>query len=85
MSVLLRTLAWLGSANLDGQPGPGWIRVEERSDRQFAVLTPAGVDAHAQRGVERDDGRVEGGCGGAHAEMSTVQRDMRGRSGLYVW
>ncbi len=54
MSVLLRTLAWLGSANLDGQPGPGWIRVEERSERQFAVLTLAGVDAHAQRGSLAD-------------------------------
>ncbi|PPU86808.1 hypothetical protein XpopCFBP1817_18805 [Xanthomonas populi] len=42
MSVLLRTLAWLGSANLDGQPGPCWIHVEERSERQFAVLTPTG-------------------------------------------
>ncbi|MFC0154885.1 hypothetical protein ACFFJ4_15065 [Xanthomonas dyei] len=49
MSVLLRTLAWLGSANLDGQPGPGWIHVEERGDRQFAVLTPAGLAEHAQR------------------------------------
>ncbi|KLD69781.1 hypothetical protein [Xanthomonas pisi] len=49
MSVLLRTLAWLGSANLDGQPGPGWIHVEERSERQFAVLTPVGLAAQAQR------------------------------------
>ncbi|MCC4633344.1 hypothetical protein [Xanthomonas dyei] len=49
MSVLLRTLAWLGSANLDGQPGPGWIHVEDRGGRQFAVLTPAGLAEHAQR------------------------------------
>ncbi|MEA9565551.1 hypothetical protein [Xanthomonas sp. WHRI 8932A] len=49
MSVLLRTLAWLGSANLDGQPGPGWIHVEERGDRQFAALTPAGDRECRQR------------------------------------
>ncbi|WP_161963617.1 hypothetical protein [Xanthomonas arboricola] len=49
MSVLLRTLAWLGSANLDGQPGPGWIRVDERGERQFAVLTPAGDRECRQR------------------------------------
>lgn len=51
MSVLLRTLAWLGSASLDGQPGPGWIRVEDRNERQFAVLTSAGLAAHVQRGM----------------------------------
>lgn len=51
MSVLLRTLAWLGSASLDGQPGPGWIRVEERGERQCAVLTDAGLAAHAQRAM----------------------------------
>lgn len=49
MSVLLRTLAWLGSASLDGQPGPGWIQVEDRGERQFALLTPAGLAAHALR------------------------------------
>jgi len=49
MSVLLRTLAWLGTANLDGQPGPGWVRVEDRGERQFAVLTPMGVAEYARR------------------------------------
>ncbi|KFA06317.1 hypothetical protein [Xanthomonas vasicola] len=49
MSVLLRTLAWLGTAHLDGQPGPGWVRVEERGERQFAVLTPGGLAEHLQR------------------------------------
>ncbi|WP_065468968.1 hypothetical protein [Xanthomonas bromi] len=49
MSVLLRTLAWLGTANLDGQPGPDWVRVEERGEQQFAVLTPVGLAEHAQR------------------------------------
>ncbi|APP74458.1 hypothetical protein BJD12_03390 [Xanthomonas vesicatoria ATCC 35937] len=49
MSVLLRTLAWLGTANLDGEPGPDWVRVEERGERQFAVITAAGLDEHVQR------------------------------------
>ncbi|USJ00084.1 hypothetical protein MUG10_19265 [Xanthomonas prunicola] len=49
MSVLLRTLAWLGTANLDGQPGPDWVRVEDRGERQFALLTSAGLAEHAQR------------------------------------
>lgn len=49
MSVLLRTLAWLGTANLDGQPGPDWVRVEDLGERQFAVLTPVGLAEHAQR------------------------------------
>ncbi|MGV7185297.1 hypothetical protein [Xanthomonas axonopodis] len=49
MSVLLRTLAWLGTANLDGQPGPDWVRVEDRGERQFAVLTSVGLAEHAPR------------------------------------
>ncbi|PPU37024.1 hypothetical protein XspCFBP7912_04130 [Xanthomonas sp. CFBP 7912] len=49
MSVLLRTLAWLGTANLDGQPGPDWVRVEDRGERQFAVLTPVGLAEQMQR------------------------------------
>ncbi|WP_022974717.1 hypothetical protein [Xanthomonas maliensis] len=42
MSVLLRTLAWLGDASLDGQPGPDWIRIQTQGERQLAVLTAAG-------------------------------------------
>ncbi|KGU51079.1 hypothetical protein NY99_21225 [Xanthomonas phaseoli pv. phaseoli] len=49
MSVLLRTLAWLGTANLDGQPGPDWVRVEDRGERQCAVLTPVGLAEHARQ------------------------------------
>ncbi|MGV7194911.1 hypothetical protein [Xanthomonas axonopodis] len=49
MSVLLRTLAWLGTANLDGQPGPDWVRVEDRGERQFAVLTPVGLAEQMQQ------------------------------------
>ncbi|MCC4598417.1 hypothetical protein [Xanthomonas melonis] len=48
MSVLLRTLAWLGTASLDGRPGPDWVRVEERGERQFAVITAAGLVEHVQ-------------------------------------
>lgn len=53
MSVLLRTLAWLGNASLDGQPGPGWIRLEDRGERQFAVLTEAGRGATMARAREQ--------------------------------
>ncbi|MCC4618760.1 hypothetical protein LL965_01200 [Xanthomonas cassavae CFBP 4642] len=49
MSVLLRTLAWLGTANLDGEPGPDWVRVEERGERQFAAITAAGLVEHVKR------------------------------------
>ncbi|MCL1500161.1 hypothetical protein A7D16_12075 [Xanthomonas nasturtii] len=52
MSVLLRTLAWLGNANLDGQPGPDWVRVEDRGERQFAVLTSVGRAATPPRARE---------------------------------
>ncbi|MCS3807128.1 hypothetical protein [Xanthomonas sp. 4461] len=54
MSVLLRTLAWLGNASLDGQPGPGWIQVEDRGERQFAVLTEAGRGATTSRAREQE-------------------------------
>ena len=39
MSVLMRELAWLGEAPIGGRPGPGLVRVEERGERSFAVLT----------------------------------------------
>ncbi|AMU98914.1 hypothetical protein NY98_01490 [Xanthomonas citri pv. fuscans] len=54
MSVLLRTLAWLGTANLDGQPGPGWVRVEDRGERQFAVLTSVGLMEQVQRATVQE-------------------------------
>ncbi|MBZ3929359.1 hypothetical protein [Xanthomonas citri] len=54
MSVLLRTLAWLGTANLDGQPGPGWVRVEDRGERQFAVLTSDGLMEQVQRATVQE-------------------------------
>lgn len=42
MSVLLRTLAWLGEAPIGAAQGVGWVRVEERGERRIAVLTEAG-------------------------------------------
>jgi hypothetical protein len=42
MSVLLRTLAWLGEDAIGGVPGPGWVRVMRDGERDIAVLTEAG-------------------------------------------
>lgn len=45
MSVLMRTLAWLGEDSIGGMPGAGWIRTVEDGDRTLAVLTEAGAAA----------------------------------------
>ena len=51
MSVLLRTLAWLGDASIGGHDGPGWIGTREDGPRTLALLTGAGHDAlQAMRG-----------------------------------
>ena len=42
MSVLLRTLAWLGDGTIGGVPGPGWVRIAHEGGRDIAVLTDAG-------------------------------------------
>lgn len=42
MSVLLRTLAWLGKDAIGGNPGPGWVRVTHDGGRDIAALTAAG-------------------------------------------
>lgn len=42
MSVLLRTLAWLGEDAIGGVPGPGWVRVVRDGERDLAILTDAG-------------------------------------------
>ena len=39
MSVLMRELAWLGEESIGGRPGAGLVRVEERGERRFAILT----------------------------------------------
>jgi len=50
MSVLLRELAWLGEDSIGGRPGAGMVRVEERGERSFAILT-----GH-ERGTPDDNG-----------------------------
>jgi hypothetical protein len=45
MSVLMRELAWLGETPIGGVPGPGLVRVEERGERSFAMLTERGRQA----------------------------------------
>ncbi len=42
MSVLLRTLAWLGEDAIGGVHGPGWVRVVRDGERDVAVLTDIG-------------------------------------------
>ncbi|WP_101924982.1 MULTISPECIES: hypothetical protein [Luteimonas] len=42
MSVLLRTLAWLGEDSIGGTPGAGWVRTVEDGDRTLALLTDTG-------------------------------------------
>lgn len=47
MSVLMRTLAWLGEDSIGGMPGAGWIRTIEDGDRTLAVLTDNGREVAA--------------------------------------
>lgn len=42
MSVLLRTLAWLGERPIGAETGAGLVRVERRGELEVAVLTEAG-------------------------------------------
>ena len=42
MSVLLRTLAWIGEGDAGGVRGAGWVRTAEDGARTLAVLTEAG-------------------------------------------
>ena len=42
MSVLLRELAWLGEDAIGDTPGAGLVRVEQRGERSFAMLTERG-------------------------------------------
>lgn len=45
MSVLLRTLAWLGDDAIGHHHGPGLVRVEQRGELQVALLTAGGIEA----------------------------------------
>ncbi len=42
MSVLLRTLAWLGESRIGDDTGLGWVRVSGDGERMTAALTAAG-------------------------------------------
>lgn len=42
MSVLLRTLAWIGEEEVGGIRGPGWVRTCEDGARTLVMLTAAG-------------------------------------------
>ncbi|MGY1457645.1 hypothetical protein ACW5F0_03205 [Luteimonas sp. A534] len=42
MSVLLRTLAWIGEDEVGGVTGTGWVRTVEDGARTLAILTDAG-------------------------------------------
>lgn len=44
MSVLSRTLAWIGEDAVGGQPGAGWVRTRDDGARILVVLTPAGLE-----------------------------------------
>lgn len=42
MSVLLRTLAWIGEEPIGGRAGPGWVRTSDEGTRTLVHLTRAG-------------------------------------------
>ena len=42
MSVLMRTLAWLGDERIGDAQGPGWVRTVENGGRTLAQLTDSG-------------------------------------------
>ena len=46
MSVLMRTLAWLGEDSIGSVPGAGWVRTVEDGERTLALLTDHGRAAH---------------------------------------
>ena len=45
MSLLMRTLAWLGEDSIGGVAGAGLVRIEQRGDTEVVLLTDRG---HAQ-------------------------------------
>ncbi|MEB0138297.1 MULTISPECIES: hypothetical protein [unclassified Undibacterium] len=49
LSTLLRCLAYLGSAEIAGQPGLGWVESERDGERLLLSLTAAGRAACACR------------------------------------
>ena len=55
MSVLLRTLAYLGEERIGDAQGPGWVRTVEDGERTLAQLTDSGR-AVAMSLLQPDDG-----------------------------
>ncbi len=49
MSVLLRTLAWIGEDSIGGVHGAGLVRVEREGEREIARLTGKGLAAARPR------------------------------------
>lgn len=48
VSVVMRQLSLMGDAVIGGQPGPGWVRVEQTEERWVCYLTKAGWTAVAE-------------------------------------
>ena len=56
MSVLMRTLAWIGEEDAGGVTGTGWVRQVEDGARTLAVLTPTGRELEALLSGSEDAG-----------------------------
>jgi hypothetical protein len=56
VSVVMRQLSLMGNAVIGGQPGPGWVRVEQTEERWVAYLTEAGHSAAAELSSQMQDG-----------------------------
>lgn len=61
VSVVMRQLSLMGDAVIGGQPGPGWVRVEQAEERWVAYITEVGRSAAAGLGEGRRDGEASGG------------------------
>jgi hypothetical protein len=51
VSVVMRQLSLMGDAVIGGQPGPGWVRVEQTEERWVCYLTQAGHSAAVEVGA----------------------------------
>jgi hypothetical protein len=60
VSVVMRQLSLMGNAVIGGQPGPGWVRVEQTEDRWVAYLTEAGRSTAAELNEEIQRGEASG-------------------------
>lgn len=62
MSVLMRTLAWIGEDAIGGVPGAGLVRVIRDGERELATLTERGRALAA--GSRPADRHAQGNAGG---------------------